>query len=1440
MKNLKRVFSAILAMIFILSVMPAAMAEGEETAVKPEIRLYRTYDNYTGGNHRWETSSKDGYIFNNGGLYGSWFTTAPADYNDSTAVQGYDGTAVQIISGDGLVDDIRTGFEDISNGKLYIGIDMWKTAEAEVGSMFWKLKGSTNSAIYALCWQPGVQWCKESQSWMTGERSTDFMAGSTNKNRAEIIIDPEAGTIDKYFNGSYAQTQTFTPQTITTIQGLFKTGQVIDNLVAVYYPEGCEQGSFSLTSAKIDAQANAIKVFLNSDVTDADGANGSSISAPYGITLSDVNEASFSVTNGTAPLTVTGVTKGTENGEYVIAVSEELAENINYTVTVNEEIKSITGEGINENAKTLTTSYSSQPEIMFYRDYEDYTGGNNIYSDTAGLGNRNNTYGTLKFNFVSDRGWDTTTVEEGLTGKGFAPARTDFSKGSLYQLTFPASVNTKTDGKIYITFTSQDIANVANDGNTAVGAKDGHRYFGFDHGTAYSLGSWSTSAVSDAIPETGAEFYKIDIVFDLEEGLQKTYINNVLVGNKAWNSNIANPAASYIDFWFENGVIIDNIAMLYYPENIVNQTFSLSTYKFNDDGTISVFLKSDAVDSDGRGVSTKSSVSAPYGTALPSTSSTAYTLGADTFSVDGLTVKGVTRGTVPGEYVIEVEEKIAQNTAYTVTAKAGLTDILGATVNSDANSIEIIDVTEPEIMFYRDFEDYEGGNPYNDSKDLKDYGTWGIDGSEMTNAAAVQGLNGTAVQMPALENNNNFQREDTNYSSSLSAFAPKKNGKLYFAFDLDTNANVNATDEVYTQLLVKDTASSGDMYAFVYRNKLQKWATANSSWQGNTDTGLDLETNKNKVEVIFDIDNGRIDRYINGVKGASLSDTTGIMSDIAWIKFLPKGANIIDNLAVVHYPAGLKVQQTFSMTAAEVNNNGTISVFLKSDAVDSDGKGTDTKSAIAAPYGITLLSDSTAYPATYATNAFSVDGLTITGITKGKRDGEYVIAVAETLSSDGKYTVTAKEGLTDILGAVINSENNSASTTAAEEEPKFEISAFTMEEGTATVTYTNTTETPEKFMLMVASYVNGAVSEIALNTVTASTGDVAKVETASLKNGVDGKMVKAFIWDADTYKPLRKAIKKNYLFRILGRYEETTDGYSLNWPNSGIEFSFKGTDAAINVGKSTGTAYFTPYVDGVAQDRITLTKGLNTIASDLDDEVHTIKLVRSSEARFGRIWINGIEAENIQPLAAKDRLIEFYGDSYTAGYGNIGADGSAESMDTQKAYSVLIADHFNADANLIAYSGKGMAGNGVDDAGLTIAEMSQYSDIVLNTDSKMPSDWNFNKSIPDLVVIFLGTNDSSTASLTASVFEETYKDFISTTRERYGDVKILCLTRNNIKLTDSVENVVNAVKATGDNNIAFYEFESFGTSGGHSHPSAAEDIAIAEELKAPIAELMGW
>lgn len=309
---------------------------------------------------------------------------------------------------------------------------------------------------------------------------------------------------------------------------------------------------------------------------------------------------------------------------------------------------------------------------------------------------------------------------------------------------------------------------------------------------------------------------------------------------------------------------------------------------------------------------------------------------------------------------------------------------------------------------------------------------------------------------------------------------------------------------------------------------------------------------------------------------------------------------------------------------------------------------------------------------------------------------------------------------------------------------------------------------------------------------------------------------------------------------MLGRYEKTSNGYSMNWPNSGIEFTFTGTSAAINVARSTGPAYFTPYVDGVAQQRIALTTGVNTIASGLSDEKHTIKLVRSSEARHGRVWFTDIEADNVMPTAAKERFIEFYGDSYTAGYGNIGTGGTPESTDAQKAYAAVVADHFNADSSLIAYSGKGMAGNGSDNAGLTIAEMSQYADIVLNSDAAMPSLWNFNKRTPNLVVIFLGTNDSYTASLTAADFEAAYKDFIATTRERYGNVKILCATRNNVRLTDSVENVVNAVKAVGDSNIAFYKFESFGTSGGDSHPTAAEAAAIADELKTPISELMGW
>lgn len=52
--------------------------------------------------------------------------------------------------------------------------------------------------------------------------------------------------------------------------------------------------------------------------------------------------------------------------------------------------------------------------------------------------------------------------------------------------------------------------------------------------------------------------------------------------------------------------------------------------------------------------------------------------------------------------------------------------------------------------------------------------------------------------------------------------------------------------------------------------------------------------------------------------------------------------------------------------------------------------------------------------------------------------------------------------------------------------------------------------------------------------------------------------------------------------RFLGRWVEDSNGHSMNWPLSGIEFSFEGTGAEVYVSYKTGTVYANVCIDGAA------------------------------------------------------------------------------------------------------------------------------------------------------------------------------------------------------------------------------------------------------------------
>lgn len=163
-----------------------------------------------------------------------------------------------------------------------------------------------------------------------------------------------------------------------------------------------------------------------------------------------------------------------------------------------------------------------------------------------------------------------------------------------------------------------------------------------------------------------------------------------------------------------------------------------------------------------------------------------------------------------------------------------------------------------------------------------------------------------------------------------------------------------------------------------------------------------------------------------------------------------------------------------------------------------------------------------------------------------------------------------------------------------------------------------------------------------------------------------------------------------------------------------------------------------------------------------------ITIVKYSEAEYAACGIVSIEITDevnpgeeilLSPPVHKKRQIEFFGDSITCGYG-VEGDVSDEIFDTAdenptKSYSLLTAELLDAEPNLVSWNGKGVItayigeeeDAQIDDSWL-MPMLYEYTDAGLERDyfANEQSDWetwNFEEYKPQLVVIYLGTNDAS-------------------------------------------------------------------------------------------------
>ena len=443
-------------------------------------------------------------------------------------------------------------------------------------------------------------------------------------------------------------------------------------------------------------------------------------------------------------------------------------------------------------------------------------------------------------------------------------------------------------------------------------------------------------------------------------------------------------------------------------------------------------------------------------------------------------------------------------------------------------------------------------------------------------------------------------------------------------------------------------------------------------------------------------------------------------------------------------------------------------------------------------------------------------------------------------------------------------------------------------------TYENTTDVDKNILMIAAAYnKDGILTAISTKNGTATSGtevgSFTEVPSFTLPAGTN--MICGFLWTQGANGAITEGIVINNFKNIeaaisdenvkqLGRYANAAaGGRTYNWPGSGIEFKFSGTEAGINVTEVSGPyvsnideiveaptsdncPYFTVEVDGEYYNRIGVSKtGWLTLASGLENREHTVKFTRSGEATRGRLSADKIRfltdesSAAPQKTEAKARKLEFYGDSYTVGYANIYEPEeitvggvvweTGKNTDFYNSFVGIAARAFDADVNVIAGSGKGIVKNGNGTDKTTITKQLSLADLkIRDNDADAPAEWNFDAYTPNAIVIFLGTNDHA-ASVRSNDFARGYSEFISELVKKYGEksdgIKFILVTKTGL-YEDAINTMLEDLgwSQNGQDNIYFYKFTQFPTDSYSGHPTKAQDVEIAKELAGFIKDATGW
>lgn len=316
------------------------------------------------------------------------------------------------------------------------------------------------------------------------------------------------------------------------------------------------------------------------------------------------------------------------------------------------------------------------------------------------------------------------------------------------------------------------------------------------------------------------------------------------------------------------------------------------------------------------------------------------------------------------------------------------------------------------------------------------------------------------------------------------------------------------------------------------------------------------------------------------------------------------------------------------------------------------------------------------------------------------------------------------------------------------------------------------------------------------------------------------------------------------------------EGTNISYDWSGVYFrvKFNGSYLAMKCSDSKNS-WFNLWIDkemSPEADRKFIVAAKDTLivlAEGLGKGEHEVILQKRTEGEQGRFTVHSFlsEGEILQADGRKDRHIEFIGDSYTCGYGTESDDRDdpflAETENCNLTYAAITSRYFGADFNLVSHSGQGIARN-YDNAGPGYHMPHRYKQ-TFNA-AKEPL-WDASQApyTPDIVVIYLGTNDFSTGQQPNEInFRNNYIALLQRIKSNYGaGIPILCMGSNaNPYIYDYIRS---AVIVSGLKNVAYMTVSNFAHNyeddmGASWHPNYQGHIKVASCMIPYISTLTGW